>query len=135
MKTVRVLVEIGKDGTYGAYMPDDNGLSYGVIGDGPTVDKAIADFKNVYEWVKEYSLTEGYQFEEVKFAFSIDVPSFIEYYANLFSYKGLSNITGISAAMLSQYANGTRIPSTKIVAKIQSALNSFGVELSRLRLV
>lgn len=44
MKTVRVFIERGKDGTYGAYMPDDNNLSYGVIGDGETAADAIADF-------------------------------------------------------------------------------------------
>lgn len=31
MKTVRVFIERGKDGTFGAYMPDDNNLSYGIM--------------------------------------------------------------------------------------------------------
>jgi len=44
MKTVRVFIERGKDGSYGAYMPDDNDLTYGVIGEGDTAAEAIADF-------------------------------------------------------------------------------------------
>jgi transcriptional regulator with XRE-family HTH domain len=57
------------------------------------------------------------------------------YYADLISYKGLSRLTGISSAQLSQYISGYRRPSPKTTAKIQSALNAFGNELSNLQLV
>ena len=53
MKTVLVFIERGKDGSYGAYMPDDNNLPYGVIGDGDTAQAAIDDFKAVYEDLKK----------------------------------------------------------------------------------
>jgi predicted RNase H-like HicB family nuclease len=135
MKTVRVLIERGKDGSYGAYMPDDNNLSYGVIGDGESATAAIEDFKNVYEAMKADAKAEGAAFEEVNFEFSYDLPSFLVYYADLISYKGLSKLTGISSAQLSQYVSGYRTPSPKTTAKIQSALNNFGDELSRLQLV
>ena len=49
MRTVRVFIERGKDGSYGAYMPDDNNLSYGVIGDGATAADAFAGVKADYE--------------------------------------------------------------------------------------
>lgn len=135
MKTVRVFIERGKDGSYGAYMPDENNLSYGVIGDGDTAAAAIADFKAVYEDMKESYQKEGRPFEEVDFAFSYDLPSFLVYYADLISYKGLSKLTGIAPAQLSQYISGYRNPSPKTTQKIQSALNSFGIELSQLQLV
>lgn len=135
MKTVRVFIERGKDGSYGAYMPDENNLSYGVIGDGDTAAAAIADFKAVYEDMKESYQKEGRPFEEVDFAFSYDLPSFLVYYADLISYKGLSKLTGIAPAQLSQYISGYRNPSPKTTQKIQSALNSFGNELSQLQLV
>lgn len=135
MKTVRVFIERGKDGSYGAYMPDENNLSYGVIGDGDTAAAAIADFKAVYEDMKESYQKEGRPFEEVDFAFSYDLPSFLVYYADLISYKGLSRLTGIAPAQLSQYISGYRNPSPKTTQKIQSALNSFGNELSQLQLV
>lgn len=135
MKTVRVFIERGKDGSYGAYMPDENNLSYGVIGDGDTAAAAIADFKAVYEDMKESYKKEGRPFEEVDFAFSYDLPSFLVYYADLISYKGLSKLTGIAPAQLSQYISGYRNPSPKTTRKIQTALNSFGNELSKLQLV
>ncbi|MCM1076891.1 MAG: type II toxin-antitoxin system HicB family antitoxin [Bacteroides sp.] len=135
MKTVRVFIERGKDGSYGAYMPDENNLSYGVIGDGTTAAAAIEDFKAVYEDMKRASQSEGRPFEEVNFAFSYDLPSFLVYYADLISYKGLAKLTGISAAQLSQYISGYRTPSPKTTQKIQAALHAFGNELSQLQLV
>lgn len=135
MRTVRVFIERGKDGSYGAYMPDDNNLTYGVIGDGETAAEAIADFKAVYEDMKASFQRNGEDFEEVDFAFSYDVPSFLVYYADLISYKGLAKLTGVSAAQLSQYVSGYRNPSPKTTEKIQKALHTFGNELSQLQLV
>lgn len=135
MKTVRVFIERGKDGSYGAYMPDENNLSYGVIGDGDTAAAAIADFKAVYEDIKASYQKEGRSFEEVDLIFSYDLPSFLRYYAGKLTFAGLAKLTGVSAAQLSQYANGYRNPSPKTTQKIQNALNAFGNELSQLQLV
>lgn len=135
MRTVRVFIERGKDGTFGAYMPDDNNLSYGIIGDGATAAAAIEDFKAEYEDMRAFFMEEGKHFEEVNFAFSYDLPSFLVYYADLISYKGLAKLTGVSAAQLSQYISGYRTPSPKTTEKIQTALHAFGKELSQLQLV
>lgn len=135
MKTVRVFIERGKDGTFGAYMPDDNNLPYGVIGDGATAAEAVRDFITEYEDVKAFFKEEGKPFEEVEFTFLYDLPSFLVYYADLITYKGLAKLTGISASQLSQYVSGYRKPSPRTTAKIQTALNAFGNELSRLQLV
>lgn len=116
-------------------MPDDNNLSYGIIGDGETAAAAIADFKAEYEDMKAFFNEEGKPFEEVDFAFSYDLPSFLVYYADLISYKGLAKLTGVSAAQLSQYISGYRTPSPKTTEKIQTALHAFGKELSQLQLV
>lgn len=135
MRTVRVFIERGNDGTYSAYMPDDNNLTYGVIGEGDSAADAIADFKASYEDMKVSHHNRGKDFEEVEFAFSYDVPSFLVYYADLISYKGLAKLTGISAAQLSQYISGYRTPSPKTTQKIQTALHAFGNELGQLQLV
>lgn len=135
MKSVRVFIERGKDGSYGAYMPDDNNLSYGVIGDGDSATAAVEDFMAVYEDMKQEAQSEGREFEEVNFVFSYDIPSFLLYYANIISYKGLAKLTGISAAQLSQYISGYRTPSPKTTQKIQTALHSLGKELSQLQLI
>lgn len=135
MKNVRVFIEKGKDGSYGAYMPDDNGLTYGVIGEGTSAAEAMGDFKATYEAMKANAKEEGWDFEEVNFEFSYDLPSFLVFYADLLSYKGLAKLTGISAAQLSHYISGFRNPSAKTTKKIQTALNTFGKELSQLQLI
>lgn len=135
MKTVRVLIERRKDGTFGAYMPDDNILSYGVIGDGESASAAMTDFLAVYEDMKQAAAEDGREFEEVNFSFSYDLPSFLVYYADLISYKGLAKLTGLSASQLSQYISGYRTPSHKTTEKIQTALHEFGKELSQIQLV
>lgn len=135
MRTVRAFIERSKDGSYSVYMPDDNNLTYGVIGEGDTVAEAVEDFTLSYEDMKNSHIRRGKEFEEVNFAFSYDLPSFLVYYANLISYKGLARLTGISAAQLSQYISGYRTPSAKTTQKIQNALHAFGDELSRLQLI
>lgn len=135
MRTVRVFIERGKDGTFGAYMPDDNNLTYGIIGDGATAAAAIEDFKAEYDDMRAFFMEEGKPFEEVNFAFSYDLPSFLLYYADIISYKGLARLTGVSAVQLSQYISGYRNPSPKTTQKIQTALHAFGQELSQLQLV
>ena len=134
-KTVRVFIERGTDGSYNAYMPDDDGLDYGIIGEGNTAEEAVADFKAVYEGMKEYYAEEGKQFEEVEFEFSFDVPSFLGYYKSLLTLTGLHGLTGISQPQLSQYISGYRRPSKKTAAKIESALHSFANELSQIHFV
>lgn len=128
MKQVRVFIERGKDGFYGAYMPDNNNLSYGIIGDGQSVADAIADFKAVYEDMKQAAAEKRRAVREGRVCFPYDIPSFLLYYADLISYKGLAKLTGISAAQLSQYISGYRTPSAKTTQKIQTALHTFGQE-------
>ena len=41
---VTVNIELGNDGTYGAYIAGDNPLGFGVIGEGNTVNEAKEDF-------------------------------------------------------------------------------------------
>lgn len=134
-KRVRVFIERGSDGSFGAYMPDENNLSYGIIGDGATAAAAVEDFIATYKAMKESYKTKGIPFEEVSFVFSYDLPSFLGYYAGLISYAGLAKVTGIAAAQLSQYVSGYRKATPKTTAKIQKALNTLGTELSELQLV
>ncbi len=135
MKKVKVLIERAKDGSYSAFMNDVMQLPYGLIGVGATVQDAIDDWNNCYQEMKALHESKNEPFTEAEFTFAYDVPSFLLYYAGKITYAGLSKLTGVSAAQLSQYANGYRNPSPKTTAKIQAALNSFGAELSQLQLV
>lgn len=126
---------MGVDGDYSAYMPDDDGLDYGLIGEGSTIDETKADFLACYEEMKAFYAEEGKHFEEVTFEFSYDVPSFLAYYKNRLTLSGLTLITGISQPQLSQYISGYRRPSKKTAAKIETALHEFGAELSKVHFV
>lgn len=134
-KQVRVFIEQGADGTYSAYLPDDDALDYGLTGEGTTIEETMADFKAVYEGMKEFYAEQGKPFEEVEFKFFYDIPSFLSYYKGRITLTGLQSLTGISQPQLSQYISGYRRPSKKTVAKIQKALNSFGNELSQVRFI
>ena len=109
---VTVNIELGNDGTYGAYIAGDNPLGFGVIGEGNTVNEAKEDFLNVFN------------------AYKADA-----YYSKRLSLAGLERITGIAQGQLSHYVTGRRKPSKKTVEKIQDALHAFGNELSHVNFV
>lgn len=129
---VNVFIELGSDGTYGAYIGGENPLSFGVIGEGNTVEEAKRDFLDV---VEAYKADGEYVPEDVKFVFNYDVPSFLSYYSKRLSLAGLERITGVAQGQLSHYVTGRRKPSKKTVEKIQEGLHSFGQELSHVHFV
>ena len=135
MKSVRVFIERASDGTYSAYMPDDDGLDYGVCGTGTTAEEAIADIKAAYQGMKEHYEAKGKDFEEIKMLFSYDVSSFLAYYSSKLSLAGLEKITGVAQGQLSHYVTGHRNPSPKTRAKIETALHNFAKDLSQVHLV
>ena len=49
IRKVRVFIERAKDGSYRAYMPDNNNLAYGVIWEGSSAEAAKEDLLAVYE--------------------------------------------------------------------------------------
>ena len=135
MKEIRVFIERCKERGYSAYMPDDNNLPFGLIGIGDTAQAAEDDFRSSYEEMKDFLKSEGKEFdEELEFVFTFDVPSFLEYYRNRLSLAGLQRITGIAQGQLSHYLTGRRTPSKKTIEKMQKSLNSFGKDLSQVKL-
>lgn len=129
---VTVNIELGNDGTYGAYIAGDNPLGFGIIGEGNTVNEAKEDFLNVFN---AYKADGEYVPEGLVFDFCYDVPSFLAYYSKRLSLAGLERITGIAQGQLSHYVTGRRKPSKKTVEKIQNALHAFGNELSHVNFV
>ena len=77
MKT-KVFIEISTYG-FSAYT-EANKLDYSCIGEGKTVQEAIADFNDSYEEIKSYYLQEGLPFQETSFEFYYDVASFLSEY-------------------------------------------------------
>lgn len=135
MENVKAYVAREKDGSYSIYTDDNSPLNYGLIGEGATVEEAIAQWHACYREMKQSYEADRMPFVEASFTFSYDVPSFLSYYGNLITFKGLSKLTDVSAAQLSQYATGYRNPSPKTTAKIQRGLKSFARELSQVSLI
>ena len=135
MKQVKVYLYHEKDGSYSCYMDNDDELGYGLKGEGSTVQEAIDDWYAHYEGMREFFKEEGQAFAEAEFSFTYDLVSLLHFYAGRLTFSGLSKITGVSAAQLSQYANGYRNPSPKTTAKIEAALHTFGKEWCQVTLV
>ena len=117
-------------------MDDCEEINYGLVGEGNTAKEAIDDWNKCYEAMKQ-AFADGKhgEFVEAEFEFAYDLASLLSFYAGRFTFSGLSRITGVSAAQLSQYANGYRHASPKTTEKIQNALHVFGNELCQLTLV
>ena len=136
MNKVKAFIERGTDGTYGVYVDlNDETLNYGIHGDGGTKQEAIDSFMTAYEDMKEIYEEEGKPFVEAEFSFHYDVVSFLEYYNQFLTLSGLSKLTGINKAQLSQYIQRYRNPSPKTTEKIQTALHDFADELKSIHFV
>lgn len=135
MEKVKVFICKEKDGSYSMYVDEHAKLNYGLIGEGSSVQQAMNEWRSMYNAMKKSYEEKGLEFVEAEFEFVFDVPSFLQYYSGLVTFRGLAKLTGISAAQLSQYVSGYRTPSPKTTQKIQAALHAFGNELSQLQLV
>ena len=135
MEKVKAYVAREKNGTYSIFVDDNAPINYGLVGEGNTVGEAIEEWNNLYKAMKQSYESDGMPFVEAEFNFVYDVASFLSYYGNLITFKGLSKLTGVSAAQLSQYATGYRNPSPKTTQKIQRGLHVFARELSQVSLI
>lgn len=134
MKVV-VIIERGTDGTYSAYI-ENNNLPFGVIGDGNTVAETIADFQTALNDMRDYYLQIGKEFPQgLQFEYKYDTASFLQHYAYAFTLAGLERITGVNQRQLSHYINGIRKPSKATREKIEQRLHDFGNEISAVRFV
>lgn len=130
MKVI-VMIERGNDGTYSAYIPN-NKLSFGLIGDGKSVEETIKDFENSYDEMKEYYEEIKKEMPHVEFEYKYDVASFLDQYSKVLSLAGLQRLTGVNQGQLSHYITGRRRPNVKTVEKIEKSLHDFAKDLSKI---
>jgi len=64
------------------------------------------------------------------FDFVYDTSAFLQQYKGLLTLSGLSRMTGINKAQLSQYVCGRRHPSPKTGEKIKASVKRFAEELA-----
>jgi predicted RNase H-like HicB family nuclease len=134
---VDVFIEKGLDGTYDMHFGDDTkGLTFGLLGQGNTVQEAMEDFYIGKDEMKELYEDLGKDFpEDLEFKFKYDLPSFLQYYSKILSLAGLERLTGVNQGQLSHYITGRRKPGRKTIEKIEKALHQFGKEISQVEFV
>lgn len=131
-KKINVVIERGIDGSFSAYIADDN-CEFGCIGEGKSVEETKADFMKAVGEMQEVYAEEGSKFPDVKFDFIYDMASFLNYYAYAFSLAGLARITGVNQGQLSHYVTGRRRPSKSTVEKIEQSLHDFAKEIGQVK--
>ena len=131
-KKINVVIERGIDGSFSAYIADDN-CEFGCIGEGKSVEETKADFMKAVGEMQEVYAEEGSKFPDVEFDFIYDMASFLNYYAYAFSLAGLARITGVNQGQLSLYVTGRRRPSKSTVEKIEQSLHDFANEIGQVK--
>ena len=131
-KKINVVIERGIDGSFSAYIADDN-CEFGCIGEGKSVEETKADFMKAVGEMQEVYAEEGSKFPDVEFDFIYDMASFLNYYAYAFSLAGLARITGVNQGQLSHYFTGRRRPSKSTVEKIEQSLHDFANEIGQVK--
>ncbi|MGI6572981.1 MAG: helix-turn-helix domain-containing protein [Fermentimonas sp.] len=137
MKKIDVIVETSEGKRFEAVIdPDkDYGLTFGLFGEGSSVDECIEDFCVSAEEMKELYDELGKEFPELEFNFKYDVTSFLSYYSDVLSLAGLEKITGVNQRQLSHYLNRVKKPRTGTVEKIEKGIRDFAEELSKVHFV
>lgn len=127
MKTIKAHIESNGQGMYAVYVEED--LAFGLLGEGFTIEEAKADFLAVYEGMREAHKERTGEEVNYEFSFVMDMSALLANYKYILSLAGLSKLTGINKAQLSQYVCGTRRPSPKTQDKIKRAIAGLGKEL------
>ncbi len=127
MSKIEFIVE--KTGTgFSAYASDDS-LPIGTSGDDVTALKNnIVDAYNSYAEIKglnEITINE--------LLIRLDIKQFFDYY-KIINASALGAKIGMDKTLISQYANGHKIPGPKQVEKILNGIKKLGQELSSLNL-
>ena len=122
-KKINVVIERGIDGSFSAYIADDN-CEFGCIGEGKSVEETKADFMKAVGEMQEVYAEEGSKFPDVEFDFIYDMASFLNYYAYAFSLAGLARITGVNQGQLSHYIH---IAHSKQLKKMANLAEGFAI--------
>lgn len=128
MKQYTAHIECNSTGWYSVYVEEDT--PFGLIGEGNTEQEAIQDFLAVYEAMRKAHYERTGERCEMSFRFVLDMSALLNKYKNFISLVGLSKLTGINKAQLSQYVCGTRKPSPKTEERIKASVRAFAQELS-----
>lgn len=116
-------------------LKSQEGIPFGLLGQGRTVEEAKKDFINSYNEMMELMRDKGIECPELEFEFLFDTASFLTSVSSTFTMAGLSKITGINRKQLGHYVQGTSKPSAKTATRIQESIISYVNEIAAVRFV
>ena len=123
-KNYEAHVESNGANWYSVYCNEE--FPFGVFGEGATVEEAERDFLAVFNEMREnYKVRTGKDVEAT-FSFVKDMSAVLQECKEYISFAYLSQLTGISKAMLSQYACGTRRPKPAQRERIVGGIHQIG---------
>ena len=127
-KNITAHIECNNNGFYTVYYNEE--LPFGFFGEGYSVEEAKQDFLACYEAMRQDHNERTGENVDVEFHFVYDASAFLQHYKGLLTLAGLSRMTGINKAQLSQYVCGRRHPSPKTQERIKASVQKFAEELS-----
>ena len=123
-KNYEAHVESNGANWYSVYCNEE--FPFGVFGEGATVEEAERDFLAVFNEMREnYKVRTGKDVE-ASFSFVKDMSAVLQECKEYISFAYLAQLTGISKAMLSQYACGTRRPKPAQRERIVGGIHQIG---------
>ncbi|MFN4146196.1 MAG: type II toxin-antitoxin system HicB family antitoxin [Runella sp.] len=128
MEKIIIVIGIAKDGTYGAYSENVDGI-YGM---GCTIEKVKTSALQGLEILRKEApqqLPPWAVEKDCEIQFKFDTESLLNYYKGIFTPAALSRITGINQRQLQHYASGLKKPRAAQVKKIEAGLHNLAKEL------
>ena len=123
-KNYEAHVESNGANWYSVYCNEE--FPFGVFGEGATIEEAERDFLAVFNEMREnYKVRTGKEVEAT-FSFVKDMSAVLQDCKEYISFAYLAQLTGISKAMLSQYACGTRRPKPAQRERIVGGIHQIG---------
>ncbi|GHT33678.1 hypothetical protein AGMMS49574_19820 [Bacteroidia bacterium] len=130
MKTIKVILEAGKDG-YGVSFPEIEN----VFGFGESIEDAKEDAQKVLDFYIEIlnkngkSLPEILQGEEYQLDFELDTEALLKHIEGIVTKTALAKASGINSAQLTHYSSGLKKPRKEQREKIINGLHKLAQEL------
>jgi predicted RNase H-like HicB family nuclease len=129
MKTIKVILEVGKDG-YGVSFPEIKNI----FGFGETLDAAKEDAQKVLDFYIEILTKDGKSLPKIlqgeySLAFELETEALLKHVEGIVTKTALAKASGINPAQLTHYSSGLKKPRKEQREKIINALHKLGREL------
>ena len=130
MEKLIVTICKGKE-SYGAWIEE----LPGVYGEGETIESTKQSINTSLKiFIKHNQILPDILQKEYTMEYHLDIPSFLDYFSNIFSKPTLEKITGINQKQWFHYTAGRSKPTKKTIRKINDGFRHFADEINCLHL-